>query len=293
MAKEIFGFSEQSLNHLENDLLIRRQNMLLERDYQKYRYMVFTLNLVHPGLKCAYFAGRWLDDVVDGDENLPFGFNSVDEWINQIENHVLAYGTEKQTMLLTQNTAFLFQRAIQHLQPLEKKTQGGNVQTEFAEFLEAMRSEYHRRINPVPLAEDEIVKRYWDCFSHAQNITLIALKAKERIPSTFPTIKEMLEMSPHELPLILPIILGKDYAVHDLKEELAKGICNIPDKVLAESGIEILDLINNPNITDTNKIIQSWMKEELQVSSLLVKKLRRKKMDFRSKLLVRFLTTGI
>ena len=293
MLKEIFAFSEQSLNHLENELLDKRQGMLLERDYQKYRIMVISMNLVHPGLKCAYFAGRWVDDIADGDENLPPGFNSVDEWIDQMKNHVLTYGTENQTILLGQNAAFLFQRAIQHVQPYEKKAQGDNVQTEFAEFLEAMRSEYHRRITPVPLAEDEIVKRYWDCFSHAQNITLIALKAKERIPPTFPPVKEMLVMSPDELPLILPIILGKAYAVYDLKEELVKGICNIPDTVLAESGIDILALINNPSITDTNEIIQSWIKEELQVSSLLVKKLRRKKMDFRSKLLVRFLTTGI
>ena len=272
---------------------VDEQRLALRERGNKYRIMIFVLKELSPhfpGLELGYYGGRDVDDVVDGDKPLPKGFETVDSWIDDLAGHIDTMGTSKQKIITEPNTAFVFQQAINYLQPLENEGKGDSVKRECIGFLEAMRLEYHRRIGQTVLTGEEILQGYWQGFGHAQNITLIALKSKIRIPPDCPPVDKLLQMPVNELPLVLPIILGKTYAIKDLEADLERGICNIPKSVLEESGLTLSMLMRNPSKALNNQTIKNWAEGELNVSRQLARKLRLKKLDMPAKLMVGFLT---
>lgn len=277
----------------EKKVLGQRREALLQQNNHKYRIMASVLDWLPQGLKLGYYGGRWVDNVVDGDESLPDGFTTVDSWLDSLIGQIKVQGTSKQQIIKEPSAAFLIQQAVRHLLPLENREMGDDVRREFVSFLEAMRWEHHRRINQLVLSEEEILHSYWEGFSHAQNITLISLRAKARISSDCPSIDQMLKMSPDELPLVLPIILGKAYAIRDLGPELEKGICNIPDLILERSGLSFPSLIANPSQARKNPVITEWALNDLRISKQLATKLRQKRLDLPTKAMVEFLTAGI
>lgn len=277
----------------EKTVLRERREALVQQNSHKYGIMASVLDWMPRGLKLGYYGGRWVDNVADGDESLPPGYETVESWLESLIGQIKVQGTSEQQIIKEPSAAFLIQRAVSYLQPLEKKELGDNVKQEFINFLQAMRWEYHRRINQEVLSEEEILHSYWEGFSHAQNITLIALRAKTRIPSNYPPIDQLLEMTPNELPLVLPIILGKAYAISDLEPELGKGICNIPDLILERSGLSFPNLIANPSQARKNPVINEWALNDLRISKQLATKLRQKKFDLPTKAMVEFLTAGI
>ena len=89
--------------------------------------MTTALRLMPQGLQLGYYFGRWVDDVVDGDEAVPNGFTAVDSWLDHLE--------EPDSQPVCDSPAFfLLQEAIDHLEPLENKSLGDNVRQEFAGF---------------------------------------------------------------------------------------------------------------------------------------------------------------
>jgi len=277
----------------EKTVLRERREALLHRNSNKYRIMAGVLDWMPQGLRLSYYGGRWVDDVVDGDELLPLGFETVDSWLDSLIGQIKVQGTSEQQIIKEPSAAFLIQQAVRHLLPLENREMGDDVKQEFVSFLEAMQWEYHRRINQAVLSEEEILHSYWEAFSHAQNITLMALRAKTRVPSKYPPIDQLLEMTPKELPLVLPIILGKAYSVNDLEVDLASGICNIPDLLLERSGLSFPNLIANPSQARKNPAINEWALNDLRISKQLATKLRQKRLDLPTKAMVEFLTAGI
>jgi len=281
-----------NLKKLEAAAIEERRLALRERG-NKYLIMTFVLKELSPhfpGLELAYYGGRDVDDVVDGDKPLPKGFETVDSWIDDLVSHIDTTGTSKQEIIMEPNTAFVFQQAVNYLQPLENEEKGDSVKRECIGFLEAMRLEYHRRIDQTVLTEEEILQGYWQGFGHAQNITLIAIGSKTRIPSDCLPVDKLLQMPVNELPLVLPIILGKTYAIKDLGADLERGICNIPKSVLEESGLTLSGLMRDPSKALSNQTVKNWAEDELNISRQLARKLRQKKLDLPAKLMVEFLT---
>lgn len=281
-----------NLKKLEEVAIDERRLALRERG-NKYQIMTFVLkelSPLFPGLELAYYGGRDVDDVVDGDRPLPTGFETVDSWIDDLVSHVDTMETNKQKTITELNTAFVFQQAISHLEPLENKEKGDSIKRECIGFLEAMRLEYHRRVGQTVLTEEEILKGYWQGFSHAQNITLIAIRSKTRIPPDCLPVDKLLQMPVNELPLVLPIILGKTYTIKDLEADLERGICNIPKSVLEESGLTLSILMKDPSKALNNQKVKNWAADELNISRQLARKLKQKKLDLPAKLMVEFLT---
>lgn len=270
---------------VHRELVHLREEILLERS-SKYSVMTKVLRLMPLGLQLGYYFGRWVDDVVDGDEAIPADFESVDAWLDQLT-------PVNDRKIYESPAAYMLQGAVNLLEPLENKELGDNVRHEFGEFIEAMRWEYHRQTLGLTLSETEINYSYWEGFSHAQNITLIALKSKTRVPATYPPLHRLLEMEPNDLPLVLPLILGKAYAIKDLEIDLAKGIFNIPRPVIKQSGLTPDNLMMNPASAQTNPAIRDWADQELSVSRQLTVKLRHKKLDLPTRGVVEFLTAGI
>jgi len=278
---------------LEKTMISWRREMLLDKDRKKYGAMTFALNFVPKGLELGYYAGRWIDEVVDGDEILPGNYSSVDHLLDETINQIETMGMNKFLSIKEPGPGFLFQQAIIYLQPLENKALGDDVKQEFIGFIEAMRWEYHRRVNRFVLSEDELLQSYWRGFSHAQNITLIALRAKERVPQFCPPVEELLVMPSSKLPLILPIVLGKAYAIRDFSEDWKEGIYPVPRHELIRAGFDPKQLPKDPNAVLTNPVIREWRKSDSEIAWKLSRKLRQKTVDLPTWGLIRFLTAGI
>jgi hypothetical protein len=267
----------------ENWLLNRRQETVLGLDKKKFQLMYAVNKLMPLGYRLAYEGGRWVDNVVDGDEPLPPGFSSVDTWLDG-----LLFPTNDQT-----SAAFLFQQATEYLKPLENKALGDDVSREFTLFIESMRQEYERREHPQILSNTEILDRHWQTFCHAQNITLISLQSKERLPHQRPSLDYLLGADPNEMPLPLPLILGKKYSVRDLKTDLDKHIFNFDQWTCAASCLSPEEIMYQPDKVMNNSVIQKWGKEELNLSRRLALKANQKRLDLPTGALVTFLTADI
>ena len=236
-----------------------------------WRYYYDKLE-IFPALEPSYYACRRVDDVADGDRDLPPGFENFYEWIAYLRNHI---NTGGKNIPKAPTADYLLKQAIVRLEREQRPTD--NIRGEFNGFLDAMTVEYERRINRSVLSAQELEEVNRNSFGHAHNMALIAIRSRTRAP---------------DVPQ-LPQLQGRLYAIADLETELRRGICNIPAEVLETSGLGLPALMEQPELVKDNQGIRHWKDAELQWGRFAMDELAKKPLDWITGFYVRFLTLGI
>ena len=142
------------------------------------------------------------------------------------------------------------------------------------QFIDAMKTEHERRTSRQVSTRNELYSLYQDSFSTPQDIAFIHLWSSCRSAD----LPELADLQ------------GRLYAVRDLRDDLARGIFFIPGEVIEQSGLDADKLIDNPQLADTNECVQAWRRSELVEGAKLIEQLGEKELDWKARLLVKFLT---
>jgi len=228
-----------------------------------------------PSVAPAYMLGRAIDDMSDGDlDPKVFGYDNFPAYIRTAKRQIRNGCSEVEKGYTLD---FLLKYTLEKLEKEQKPTD--NVRQDWDMFLDAMMVEYDRRINHKVLTKNELKTLDDNSFSYAHNIMLISLHSNTR----FKDIEEIGQLQ------------GKIFALRDLKPELVLSICNIPQEILGKAHLDLIALIENPNLIDNNEEILRWMKEELDLGKNLFDELKQKipKLDFIAKIYLNFLMKGV
>ena len=270
---DFFRFIAPTLpeSNVVNMIIKEQKRILNERTPGKYVYMFLALGIFRR-MEVPYYFGRIIDDQVDGDQEIPTGFSSCEDYIDYLKNSL----EEKDDRTFRGGIAeFLMLKSVSNLEKLEQSH--GETKTQTVKFLDAMLSEHQRRTKQGVLTRVELTQRYHDTFDPPQDITFIATGSPTR--------------SSHVPDLALA--QGKSFAVKDLKPDISKGICNIPAEILDQAELTFPKLMEDPNLVDGNGLIQEWRLNEQREAEQLVDNLWRMKLEPRAWALVRFLTLGV
>ncbi|OGM59203.1 hypothetical protein A3A75_03245 [Candidatus Woesebacteria bacterium RIFCSPLOWO2_01_FULL_39_10] len=200
---------------------------------------------ISPAALPSYKWGRWNDDIADGHLPLPSGYSSYEELV-QAQKEIITSGGEDVVKGFT--IEFLLKRVIAKLERVQKRDD--NVGEDLSVFLDAMQTEYLRRVERKVSTSQELSDLYANSFGRPHNIMLIALGSSARESQ----IRELSQ------------ILGRRYNCEggSLHEDLPRGICYIPSEVLSSSGFSLDELMQNPSFSDTNPTIQEWVSGEIR-----------------------------
>ena len=88
---------------------------------------------------------------------------------------------------------------------------------------------------------------------------------------------------------------GRIQGVRDLKDEIPRGIFNIPSEVLDLSNFTKKELIRNPNLTDQCPVIQRWIQDELVWGYHIIEELndQMKTPDWKGRIVIKFLVVPL
>ncbi len=229
-----------------------------------------------PAALPAYTWGRWNDDIADGHETLPPGYATYEDFV-QAEKKINVSGGKNVRKSFT--IEFLQKRVIAKLQRFQRS--GDNIREDMSVFLDAMQTEYLRRVNRTVSTSQELSQLYADSFGRPHNIMLIAFGSSARAADI------------PELPQIQGRMFNSERG--SLEEDLPRGICYIPSEVLSVSGLSLDELMQNPYLTGVNPDIQEWRREEISDCSKLYGTLLQKSgtLDWKARLYIKGLTKKI
>ena len=226
-----------------------------------------------PATLPSYIWGRRNDDIADGHEPLPAGYSDYAELVGA-QKVIIETGGENVTKDLT--IEFLLKRVITKLERTQKSSD--NIREGLSIFLDAMQTEYSRRMDRTISTQQELSDLYANSFGKPHNIMLIAFDSSAR-ESQIPELSQ---------------IQGRMFnsETESLHEDLPRGICYIPSEVLSTSGLSLEELMQNPSLTETNPAMQKWVKEEVRDCSELYTTLSEKveSLDWKARLYVKGLT---
>lgn len=252
-------------------LIIRKNSQdMRDRAPNKYNAMLAILK-VFPDLQIAYHFGRKLDDIADGDSLLPENYDYFPNLTKHLKNALL----DRSLIYEAGECEFLMREVLVRTKSREKIE--GETKAEIDKFLDAILFDYLRRERHLTLGKNELETVYLETFGHALNIAFIILGSNCR----FKDIPE------------LGLAQGKAFAVKDLREDVEMGICNIPKGVLDLSGLSFYELMTNPNLAFGNPVLAEWMTTEMAEARNLVSQLKKKKLDFKARILINFLSLGV
>lgn len=219
---------------------------LLKRDFRKYFTVAGTTywlgaSGLYPAAKPTYFFCRYVDDLADGDRNLPKSYQHFDQFIDQMKEVV--QGTEKEHVKCIES---VLKDAIRKLE--KKSGKPALIQKELGHFLDSMLIDYNRRLKQTVLTQNEIDELYNNSFSSVLQLTFLGTGT---------------HLNRAHIRL-LGLIQGKLYAIQDMHEDLSTGIINIPATVINATGISIAKLRQRPATIETSKAWQAWRQAELE-----------------------------
>jgi len=218
---------------------------------------------IAPGAFVAYHFFRIIDDIADGERELPEEYDSYAAMQAALNK---AMETERYP---DSNVGILLRGTVRDM----REYRGADVRKKITQFLEAMGYEQHRRVHNTVSSRDELHKIYQDSFSAPQDLAFIAFGSKIRSRN----IPELAEVQ------------GRIYAVRDIAGELERGIVFIPSEVVP-SGMSANELAKNYRTVPS---VRTWAQEELKEGCELVDSLKRKSIGWRERRIVSFLTKGI
>lgn len=233
-------------NYFLRELFIIRCFLsLLQRDFRKYftvggiTYWLGASGL-YPSAKPTYFFCRYVDDLADGDRQLPARYADFTGFIDRMKSLVTKdepgklYGIE-----------LVLADALKKL--CRYSSDGAVVKQELLDFLDSMLLDYNRRLQTSILSQSELDQLYDRSFSAVLQLTFIGTgTALEREHITR-----------------LGLIQGKLYGLQDLHEDLEAGIINLPQELISETGISLEQLMTAPDVLEKNEAFKQWRSTEL------------------------------
>lgn len=261
-------------NGLKEAVVVGREwKRLLSRDARKYAKITTAINIlsatrIAPAFAPAYFFCRAVDDFADGDRDLPSEHGDYFQFSRTLID--LIDGNREPT----DDVDFLLSQVIQRLG--SNTSNGIDVKTELKAFMKAMEIENERRMNNGLLTREQLMDLYRDSFSSPQNIAFAALGST----------------ASSEVVSQLGLLQGSFYAIRDLRDELPRGIINIPSEVIERSDLEHGDLCD-PDIVLENPSIQEWIKASLAECQEWISELRAVDLDFQARVITGFLVNPI
>jgi len=233
------------------------------------------LNIYGSGLFSAlgvsYNWGRAVDNIADGDTEVPIEGMPAIEWIRK-QKELAVTGAESVPKLPTEE--YMLKRTLIRLGEIGSDV---DIQGEMVKFLDAMEVECDRRINGRVLTREELEILNRDSFGSPHTITLVAVRSKAQ---------------GHDVGE-LGQIQGRIQALRDIHPELEKGICNIPAEVLEESSLTLSMLEANSQLFNTSPTLQAWKQQELVDCGELMDQLGAKSLDKPAELYVRYFFSEI
>lgn len=233
-------------NYFLRELFIIRCFLsLLQRDFKKYftvggiTYWLGASGL-YPSAKPTYFFCRYVDDLADGDRELPPGYKDFERFIQRMKAQLTAPYTGDFT-----NIERVLADALKKL--CRKSANEAVVKQELTDFLDSMLIDYNRRINNTVLTQSELDHLYDHSFSAVLQLTFIGTGTeldREHITR-------------------LGLIQGKLYALQDLHEDLAFGIINLPQELISETDLSLEQITTAPAKLEQHEAFQQWRSDEL------------------------------
>lgn len=214
---------------------------------------------IFPALEISYHWGRGIDDVADGDAPVPVPGMSVLDWLLR-QQELIASGNW-QHIAKEPTLEYMMRRTLERIK--EIPTLKIDPELEAFNFLEAMIVECKRRIDGMVLTDKELSELNNNSFGVPHTITLAILGSRAMG-------EDVWELGQAQ---------GKMMGLRDIHQELRRWICNIPLEVLEKSGLTLADLQANPNIFDSNTILQEWRVSEMATSKALIEQLKDKDLD--------------
>lgn len=212
-----------------------------------------------PGVWMAYHFCRQIDDIVDGDIDLPKGYESFSELQKEL-NEAMATGQYPNTDL-----GLLLRGTMRDM----KTYYGIDVRNRISKFLDAMATENNRRLNRTMSTREELNALYQASFETPIDLAFIAAGSSAR-SANLPQLAEA---------------QGRVYAIRDLEEDLSHGRIFVPKEV----GLSVDELVSQC----TSPQLERWKEEELSEGRQLINRLRQEKLDWRGGIIVGFLVNGM
>lgn len=207
------------IQSMQNELFVLHiSGSTILRDPKKYTWVVIKSYLMwildinrkairlNQWLRIAYSIWRYVDDIADGDRNLPLCYQSVEHFLDDLSQSLDTQSTQYPLLWNVIN------RTVRDIYKISQY----DIWPELTDFFVGMKMEYMRRINKSILSKNEIEKIFNSGFRGPQQIYLVWLGSEYTIDDI------------HEL----PIILWRVYSLRDLEWDLNNWICNIPYEIL-------------------------------------------------------------
>ncbi|MFA6089855.1 MAG: hypothetical protein WC755_08410 [Candidatus Woesearchaeota archaeon] len=298
LKEHIESFFKKTANYIEHTLttnpatqeqitIIRAELALYLRSPEKYETITSVYHLLstfnplaristkapeglYPAFSVAYFFCRMVDDIVDGDSELPEGFDSIYKLVDSLKIQVNGKSVEPIT-----DIHLMLRSMMTKLVPRS----GDDLIAEVHIFLDAMIADYERRTKQTALSEAELADINKNSFGPPHTIAFMALNSSTMTSQ----INDLMQLE------------GRIQAVRDLKAELPKGIINIPLEVLNLSDFSKEQLITDPNLIDNCPIIQQWIQDELIWGYRIIEELNEqmKSFDWKGRIVVKFIVGPI
>ncbi len=233
-------------NYFLRELFIIRCFLsLLQRNFKKYftvggiTYWLGASGL-YPSAKPTYFFCRYVDDLADGDRELPQVYSDFAAFTDRMKALVRGAQEKKRHPI---------ERVLTDaIKKLSRKTDSpAVVRDELIYFLDSMLVDYNRRINSSVLTQKELDQLYDDSFSSVLHLTFIGTGTS--LARNYITQ--------------LGLIQGKLYALQDLKEDLTAGIINLPQELLSRTGMTVEELMSSADSLHKNESFLHWRSSEL------------------------------
>lgn len=242
--------------------LIRRQPDKFIK-YTIRDYLLWITRLA-PALRPAYLTCRIIDDVADGERELPREFDDFPQLIQIAQEQIKSGIVRTRSPLM-----LLLQQAVQSTS--KRQIRDGETQEAYSGTLDAMLSEYLRRIERRLLTQDELVALHTASSYHPHNIGLICLGSRDRASNT-PELSEL---------------IGRMDALRDMPKDLHLGIVNVPQEVVTQTDASYDSLTEDPSTVYSHKAVIDWMHSELDAGSALIEQLVKYKVDWTANLILR------
>ncbi len=213
---------------------------LIKRDPKKHLGKVLGLwmmPVMFPGggiIRDSYFFMRHIDDVLDGDD---LTVKNPDTYVGKIRQDLLD-GVLDQSVSVE---ALAF-KSIRKLE--QKKTvDTDNPRRFFVKGIDGMFIDFNRMKNRQVVDANTLKEGFIDAFSPHFDISLMAVESKLRSGD----IKTFLYAQ------------GFAYSIQDLKIDWERGLFNIPEEVLNQSGLS-----NEATFSEvvTNSIVNEWINDQ-------------------------------
>ncbi len=277
LTKGIFtgGFESLCKNfppeHVEAVLISDQKLRLTRRAEFKYLPILTVVDWL-PNIRTCYHFGRMLDDMADGDLPLPVGFSDFNGLAQHLKEKVFEGGLDTGSGGAVE---FLMIRSMEKLIEVGGQTEEVGVTT--IDFIEGMRLENERRENHVVLSEEKLYEQFHMSFDPSIDVVLIALGSPLRS---------------REIPE-LTMAQAFSYSANDWRQDIKVGICNFPLEVLKKAGVSFEEIIRSPGIVLNNEYLSSWLDEMKQKAVVSAREVRGRKVDWKARLMISFLTARI